>query len=258
VVRLAALGVATAVLAAPALATAQATATATAGPAGAGAGAEGPPTAPDPARTGIGFSPLSFVYTAIQAGIGVSRHAEMEQTNELLRARGLDELPDLLTTVSLALTAAYPMGLVVEPLYRFNIVGTDQTTLTMHQLLLDVGWLIYAKDDVVAYPFIGMGYGNSSMDISAEPPQQSFYDLLGAPEGEALLSNSSLVLQAGLAASLWGSGHGDFLGLRFGAFWAPISSGWKRRGKEVFGGPDPPMSGFYLTGTLGYHDPRWR
>ena len=256
--RRAALAVAAALLAVSAPAAAEPADTAAPGRSEAPTPPPAPQAPPDPARTGVGFSPLSFVYTAVQAGIGVSRHAEMEETNKLLRARDLDELPDLLSTVSLALTAAYPMGLVVEPMYRFNIVGTEQTTLTMHQLLLDVGWLIYGEGDVVAYPFIGVGYGNSSLDISADPPQQRFSDLLGAPEGEALLSNSSLVLQAGLAASLWGSGHGDFLGLRFGAFWAPISSGWKRRGKEVLDGPDPPMSGFYLTASIGYHDPRWR
>lgn len=218
------------------------------------------PISADPARTGVGFSPLSFVYTAIPVGIGVARHTRIEGTNELLRSLQLDELPELLTTVSVALTAAYPMGLVVEPMYRFSIAGTDETTLTMHQAFVNLGWLIHAHGDQVVYPYLGVGYGNTSFGVTSPgvPQTQPFYDVLRNPEGEVLLVNHSLMLQVGLASALWGSGNGDFIGLRFGAFVAPLSSGWKRRGFEVTGGPSPPMNGFYLMGNFGLHDPRWR
>jgi hypothetical protein len=217
-----------------------------------------PTVAPDPARTGIGFSPLSFVYTALPVSIGAAAYANMEDTNETLRSLELDELPTVLSTVSLALVAAYPVGLVVEPMYRFSIAGTDEATMTMHQVFLNFGWLIHAHGDQVVYPYLGVGYGNTSFEVTYEVTKQSFDETLRSPDGEALLSNSSLMLQVGLSSALWGSGNGDFIGLRVGAFVAPLSSGWKRRGFEVTEGPAPPTTGFYLMGSFGVHDPRWR
>ena len=76
--------------------------------------------------------------------------------------------------------------------------------------------------------------------------------------GEALMSSSGFLLHAGFAATIWGSGHGDFVGLRTGFIWAPVSAGWKRRGHALAGGPDAPMSAAHIAVTLGVHSLRVR
>jgi hypothetical protein len=61
-----------------------------------------------------------------------------------------------------------------------------------------------------------------------------------------------MVLHSGVAVNLWGSGHGDFLGLRTGFIWAPPDTGWKRRNVTVYGGPPAPLSQVYLAVALGF------
>jgi hypothetical protein len=208
-------------------------------------------------RSADGFGPLSFAYTALPIALGATRFVEIDDVNETLREAGFGEVSTITPTVGASLVVAYPVGLVLEPMYRFTIASTSEVSLSSHQLFLNGGWLIHARGDVVAFPLVGVGYGNSSLELTLpEVPEQRFGELLAEPSGEALLSSSSLLLQVGLSASLWGSGAGDFVGLRSGLMWAPISSGWKRRGHAVDGGPAPPMSGAYLSLLLGFHSVR--
>jgi hypothetical protein len=213
---------------------------------------------PEPA----GFGPMAFSYTGFPIGLGVSRFVEIDELNTSLRRAGYRELDPIMPTLSAALTVGYAFGLVIEPTYRFIIADAGESTLTVHQLLLDVGWMIAAQGDLTLIPMLGFGYGNASLDVSLpeDPasPDRAFDEVLLAPAGEVLMSSSSFLLHAGFASTIWGSGHGDFVGLRTGFVWAPVSSGWKRGGEAIAGGPVTPMSAAYIAVTLGVHSPRWR
>jgi hypothetical protein len=90
---------------------------------------------------------------------------------------------------------------------------------------------------------------------SAEVTGASFDAILDEPTGDALISSTTFIAHAGFAANLWGSGHGDFIGVRAGLLLAPVSSGWKRRGYNVYAGPPPPLSGGYMALAFGFRTP---
>jgi len=223
------------------------------------AAATDPPPRADRPPEPVGYGPLAFTYTAVPIGLGVSRFVEIDDLNTHLASVGYGRFDQIMPTLSVAVTAAYGPGFVVEPTYRFTIADTTESMLAVHQVLLDVGWVVFRHADVVAFPLLGFGYGNASLELSLpETSNRLFQEVLTAPTGEAIMSSSSFLLHVGFASTLWGSGHGDFIGMRTGFIWAPVSSGWKRRGEAVELGPDPPSSAAYLALTLGVHSPRWR
>jgi hypothetical protein len=111
----------------------------------------------------------------------------------------------------------------------------------------------------VVYPFLGVGLGVTQLSISMPSEPTQFDDALRAPAenraGFLTLESYSSVLHAGVATAIWGSGHGDFIGLRGGFVAAPGDRGWKDIGNAVTGGPRPPLTGAYLVATLGWHTP---
>jgi hypothetical protein len=144
---------------------------------------------------------------------------------------------------------------VVEPQYRFTISSSDDATLMVHHFLLNAGFLVYAHREIFLFPVIGFGLGNATLELAPPLETQRFEDALAEPGGDLLLSASAVVLHGGLAANLWGSGNGDFIGIRTGVVHSPGTRAWKRRGAAIVGGPEPPMGGAYLAFALGFRAP---
>lgn len=201
-------------------------------------------------------SGFSTMYTGVPLSIGVMSILEIPELNEALAAQGLARFERLTVTLNAGLTQAFANGLVIEPQYRFTITNTEETTVIFHHALLNAGYVIVSRGDVLAYPVVGAGFGVSTLEFATvELEPSSFDEVLAEPKGDALLSSAMLILHAGFAANLWGSGHGDFLGLRTGLIFAPMTAAWKRRGYSVHGGPPPPVSGAYFAIAFGFRTP---
>ena len=210
---------------------------------------------PPPKNEGT-WGGFDTAYVAVPVSVGVISIFEIPELNQALTAQGLDTLPRLTVTLNAAITRAYANGVVVEPHYRFTILNNEEATVTCHHLLLNAGYLIASRGDVTAYPMIGAGFGISTLEVAQLNVEGARFDeVLAKPEGDALLASSVFMLHAGFAANLWGSGHGDFIGLRTGILFAPTASSWKRRGYTVYGGPPPPIAGGYLALAFGFGAP---
>jgi hypothetical protein len=216
------------------------------------------PAEPAPAEAPKSVTPRGFstTYTGVPVSIGVMSIVEIPELNEALADQGIKTLPRLTTTLNAGITRVFANRLIIEPQYRFTIVNAEETTVTCHHILLNAGFLVASRGEVMAYPVVGAGFGITTLEFAElEVEGPTFDEVLAKPEGDALLASSLFVLHAGFAANIWGSGHGDFVGLRTGFVFAPVTGGWKRRGYNVYGGPPPPISGAYLALAFGFRAP---
>lgn len=212
--------------------------------------------ADEPAARGARPGAWSIDHAFVPVTLGVTRPTAISPLNAALEAAAYEPLPLFLPTVGVAITAVYRNGLVIEPGYRFTIASVEESILTVHHLLLSFGYMAHARGEIALYPLLGAGLGNATLEIGdPELAPQPFDEAIGAPVGDALLSSTTFVLHAGLASNLWGSGHGDFIGVRTGLVIAPYQSLWKRRGVDVEGGPAAPISGAYLAVAAGFGAP---
>jgi hypothetical protein len=202
---------------------------------------EEPEVAKEETATSGEPSPFSLKYLMVPAVIGIARPMEMKVLNQALSAAEIPELPLHLPSVSLSIMAVLENGMILEPMYRMSIGASAQAVFINHHMLLNVGYTFIRRGEVMVYPWVGVGLGNAGLELT-----------YAEPVGDAYLSSSAVVLHSGIGVNLWGSGRGDFLGLRTGVIWSPPDSGWKRRSVSVFGGPPAPLSQAYLAVALGF------
>jgi len=200
-------------------------------------------------------APWAITYTAVPITVGATHIFGVEGVNDELYATGYSRVGKIMPNLSIAVTGAFSTRLVVEPQYRFSIVSSKDVTLTVHHFLINSGYLVYARDETFLYPFLGFGLGNAQLELARHLGGQSFDEALASPSNDALLESSAIVLHGGVAANLWGSGHGDFIGLRTGIVHAPGDRAWKRRGADIYDGPKPPMGGAYFALAVGFRGP---
>jgi hypothetical protein len=173
------------------------------------------PEAPKKSAIPKGFS---TTYTAVPVSIGVMSIFEIPELNEALAVQGTKTLPRLTTSLNTGITRAFANRLVIEPQYRFTIVNADETTVTCHHILLNAGFLVVSRGEVMAFPMVGVGFGISTLEFAElEVEGSTFEEVLAKPEGDALLASSLFVVHAGFAAN----SHGPLVRARDGELEAP-------------------------------------
>lgn len=201
-------------------------------------------------------SPWEPTYASVPIAFGVSSFAETSELNADLRREGYSELAKIVPSVSVAFFSSFESGLVVAPQYRFTVVAAGEITLTTHQFVLNAGYEIFRTKHQLLVPLLGAGFGLANLEVATtELSTTSFGQTLREPRHDATLHSATFLLHGGVMAHLWGSGHGDFIGVSTGATLAPVESDWKRRGEDVVDGPTPPMSGGYLAVVVGFAFP---
>jgi hypothetical protein len=201
-------------------------------------------------------SPWSPVSVSVPIAFGLSSFWGMEDLNAELRREDYEELGRIIPTVSPAIFVSLENGLVLAPQYRFAIVAGSETTLSMHQFCGNLGYEILRWERQLIVPFVGAGVGLANLDV-ATPALSSttFRQVLHDPQHDATLNSVTFLMQAGVMIHLWGSGHGDFVGVTSAVTVAPFESGWKQRGASATGGPSPPMSGAHAAAAVGFTFP---
>lgn len=204
-------------------------------------------------------SPFSLREISVPFTVGVTHPFEIEALNDELRAADSATFSPLLSNISGSLTARLESDLILEPQYRVTIASTDEASLVSQQGLINIGYLLLERGDVRLHPVLGLGFAAMSLDFGSDDLEpERFGDVLKNPRGDALLTSWAFVAHGGIAADIWSSGHGDFLGLRTGVLVAPGTAGWKRRGVSVLGGPSPPVSAAYFAVAFGFRIPSER
>ena len=202
-------------------------------------------------------NPYRLRYLALPFSFGMTSFFETKSLNKAAHAIDPKGVGPLFPSVSGTIVAALRMRLVLAPHYRYAIGSSEHMGVEVHQAFMHLGYHAFERGELVLIPFIGPGIGITSLSIEKPGlPAQPFQDVIVDPRGDASMHSVHAAVHGGLAAHLWGSGHGDFIGLASGVVISPFSAGWKRRGASVLDGPEPLASGAYLMLVAGWHTPK--
>lgn len=208
------------------------------------------------AEDGDAPSPWSPSMVSVPIAFGLSSFWGMEDLNAELRREDYDELGRIIPTVSPALFVSLKNGLVFAPQYRFAIAAGSETTLTLHQFSINLGYEVLRWERQLIVPFLGAGVGLANLDVATPSlAATTFRQVLHDPQHDATLNSVTFVMQGGVMIHLWGSGHGDFVGVTSAVTVAPFDAGWKQRGASAVGGPNPPVSGAHAAVAVGFKLP---
>lgn len=204
-------------------------------------------------------------YLALPFHLGVTSYLAQAELNDRLRGADIAELPTVQTMMGTSVVVGFESGLMIAPQYRFSVAhnghefGEAEASMAVHGAMLDIGFTLVERDELVFYPLAGIGVGVTSLSVSMPSGPRSFDEVVRAPLQEEATSTTleatSMLVHLGVGSALWGSGHGDFVGVRTGFTLAPLGSGWKQVAGSAVDGPAPPVTGGYLHLMFGWHTP---
>lgn len=176
---------------------------------------------------------------------------EVAELNALLSERGLPTFSDDQLAVGLGLDGSFGGWRVgVE---GSMLLGESETEDGVERSLGGRFAFLQAGYDLPVpglriYPLVGGGLGSLDLEATPEGPVE-FGELLDGSGSGSDLSTGGILLKAGLGAEVpLGRAR---LGIRGGYVLSPGGTDWSVQGREVGGGPDAGIEGFYLRGVVG-------
>ena len=187
--------------------------------------------------------------------------ADIDKLNAELSANGIVEIPEWFYSIGLNGKRSINKNTFFEldgnvlirkeasnGLYKSSLMGTN--------VVAGLSYLCQGNK-IDFYPMIGVGIGFLRLKIADHSDSDySFDDALKNPRKELSALNTSLIIDIGVSTEykIKNSQNGDrgfIIGARFGYQFAPLVSEWKMGGKELGGGPDIGIHGFYLKMMIG-------
>ena len=142
---------------------------------------------------------------------------------------------------------------------NFNGNGFNSYLSSTFNMILNAGYVVYSTENIKIYPFAGAGIGRVNMDIIKNEKTPTFNEILAKPERGVPVSNTSAVVQVGVAAdylvpigkSVPQKG-GIIIGLKAGYVFSVYSTGFQLKGENLTGAPDINNNGAYIKLYVGY------
>lgn len=142
---------------------------------------------------------------------------------------------------------------------NINTNGFNSYLSSSFSIILNVGYVVYSTENFKVYPFIGGGVGRVNMDIIKNEKTPTFNEIMTKPERGVPVSNTSALLQLGVAADYLikiGKSEpqkgGIVVGLKAGYVFSVYSTGFQLKGADLTGSPDINNNGAYIKVYLGY------
>jgi len=140
--------------------------------------------------------------------------------------------------------------------------GNYRTSVSAGSGFIDLGFVLWSREDFLLTPLVGLGGGGLTLDIR-ELSSPTFSDVLTQPGRRSTLNTGGFLVDLGFSLNwIVNRGHGPHhggpsIGLRAGWVLSPIDGHWQLHEQDVAGGPELGIDGPYvrfMIGGGGIHD----